>query len=348
MPPDSPWLQILMAAGARGVQLFYIASALTLCMSWQARATREHSPIRNFYLRRLFRIVPMFYIAIVGYLFLYGLSPNYYAPNGVRWYYVPLTAAFLNGFHPETITSVVPGGWSIVVEMTFYLAFPLLIRLSRTRTSLTLLLGACLALAWIAARLAYAFYGDRYPPEQLYLVDALSTLNFLSQLPVFVFGIMVFWTLRHREAWLPGIIAGSAALTAWIVAWTTLSETPLQEVLKVPIAMGAAFGLLTLILERWPARLFVNPVTTMIGKLSFSMYLTHFAVLDLFRLAGISARFGHGNGAALLHYLFVVLAAAGVSWICYRAIEQPGIAAGRRLIERLEKQGSWYDQPLAS
>lgn len=348
MPPDSPWLQILMAAGARGVQLFYIASALTLCSSWDFRATRERHPVRNFYLRRLFRIAPMFYIAIAGYLWLYGLSPRYYAPDGVRWYYVPLTALFLNGFHPETITSVVPGGWSIAVEMTFYLAFPFLMKWRRTILSLTLLLGASLILAWTAARLAYAVYGQHYPPERLYLVDALSTLNFLSQLPVFVFGIMVFWMLRRREAWLPGIIAGTAALTAWIVALTTLSETPLQEVLKVPIAMGAAFALLTLILERWPARLLVNPVTTMIGKLSFSMYLTHFAVLDLFRVAGISARFGHGDGAALLHYLFVVAAAAGVSWICYRAIEQPGIAAGRRLIERLEKQGSWYDQPLAS
>ena len=49
-----------------------------------------------------------------------------WAPNGVEWYYVPLTALFLNGYHPEMVTSVVPGGWSIVVEMTFYLVLPLL------------------------------------------------------------------------------------------------------------------------------------------------------------------------------------------------------------------------------
>lgn len=335
----SLWLQLLMSAGARGVQLFYIASALTLCSSWDFRATRERRPVRNFYLRRLFRITPMFHLAIAGYLLLYGLSPRYYAPNGVPWYYVPLTALFLNGFHPETITSVVPGGWSIAVEMTFYLAFPFLIRWSRTIGSLTLLLGASLILAWIAARLAYAVYGQRYPPEQLYLVDALSTLNFLSQLPVFIFGIMVFWVLRHREAWRFGLISGAVALTGWIVASAAFGDMPLQDVLKLPVAMGAAFALLTLLLERWPFGVLVNPVTILIGKLSFSMYLTHFAIIDFFRVTGISARFGRGDGPALLHYLLVVVATAGVSWICYRAIERPGIAAGRRLIERLEEQG---------
>ena len=34
------------------------------------------------------------------------------------------TAFFLHGLHPEAINSVIPGGWSIAVEMTFYLFFP--------------------------------------------------------------------------------------------------------------------------------------------------------------------------------------------------------------------------------
>jgi len=41
-------------------------------------------------------------------------------------------------------------------------------------------------------------------------------------------------------------------------------------------------------------------------------------------------------GCRLAHYLLVVAATAGVSSICYRFIERPGIAAGRRLIDRLE------------
>src|SRR6478609_5334711 len=191
--PASPWLHTLMAAGARGVQLFYLASALTLCMSWAARAPHERKPVRNFYIRRLFRIAPMFYFAIAGYLLIYGLSPRYYAPNGIHWYYVAVTALFLNGFHPETITSVVPGGWSIVVEMTFYLMFPLLVQRVRSIGALAALFAVSIAAAEVAARAAYRVYAHAYPPEQLYLVDAVATLNFISQFPVFIAGILTFW-----------------------------------------------------------------------------------------------------------------------------------------------------------
>ena len=187
--PGSAWLQTLMAAGARGVQLFYVASALSLRMSWQVRSAREHNPIRNFYIRRLFRVVPMFYVAIAGYLALYGLAPTYYAPNGIRWFYVPLTALFINGFHPETITSVVPGGWSIVVEMTFYLVFPFLVQRFRSLTALAGLFVASVFGAVLSAHLAYRVFASSYPPQQIYLVDALASLNFFSQFPVFVAGM---------------------------------------------------------------------------------------------------------------------------------------------------------------
>ena len=75
-----------MFSGVRGVQLFYIASAVTLCMSWRHRSALEAAPLRNFFLRRFFRIAPMFYIAIVFYACLYGMAPRYWAPNGLEWW----------------------------------------------------------------------------------------------------------------------------------------------------------------------------------------------------------------------------------------------------------------------
>ena len=50
---------------ARGVELFFVVSALTLCLSSAARSNREALPTLNFYIRRFFRIAPMFYIAIM-------------------------------------------------------------------------------------------------------------------------------------------------------------------------------------------------------------------------------------------------------------------------------------------
>lgn len=64
--PLSDVLMRVMTEGARGVQLFYIASAITLCMSWSARREGDLRPVRDFYLRRIFRIAPMFYLGMAS------------------------------------------------------------------------------------------------------------------------------------------------------------------------------------------------------------------------------------------------------------------------------------------
>ncbi|MGY2293672.1 acyltransferase family protein [Pseudomonas sp. SDO528_S397] len=173
--PISSWLAHIMGEGASGVQFFYIASAVTLCMSWAARKNNELHPVRNFYLRRLFRIAPLFYLAIILFLWLNGTKASYFSPNGISWWFVPMTALFLHGFHPETINSVVPGGWSVAVEMTFYLVFPLLMCIKRFFYFLILLL-ACLALQPFNAPVSSYFF--TYGETQKYLIDSFTFFNF--------------------------------------------------------------------------------------------------------------------------------------------------------------------------
>jgi peptidoglycan/LPS O-acetylase OafA/YrhL len=113
----------LVDQGARGVQLFFVASALTLKLSWDSR----NDGLFRFYARRVFRIGPMFWLGIVFFVWLDGYGPRYFAPNGINENHVILTSLLLHGWHPEYITSVVHGEWSIAVEMAFYLVFPVAI-----------------------------------------------------------------------------------------------------------------------------------------------------------------------------------------------------------------------------
>src|SRR6266545_836414 len=46
-------------AGARGVELFFLLSAFTLFRSSKAKYSQETNPRRNFYIRRAFRILPL-------------------------------------------------------------------------------------------------------------------------------------------------------------------------------------------------------------------------------------------------------------------------------------------------
>jgi peptidoglycan/LPS O-acetylase OafA/YrhL len=333
-----------MLAGARGVQLFYIASALTLCMSWEFRHSHETSPVRNFFLRRFFRIAPMFYVAIVFYVFLYGFSPRYWAPNGIKWWFVPLTALFLNGFYPETITSVVPGGWSIAVEMNFYLILPFLLRNLKTTRSLVLFFVFSLAL-YATSKMAFSYLLlSHYPPGQQYLVSEFSYLNFFGQLPVFAIGLLAYSAFKNPSTIKRIVGFGSLIFIAIIISMLLL-HLP-AKVIGNHIVIGFGFALFALFLSCYPTRVLVNRVIAQLGKISFSMYLIHFAVLEAFSKLGISAIFQKGDASSILHYLCVVTVTAPLSYLFYTTVERQGILVGKRLIDRLE-QSAPGDAPLS-
>lgn len=52
--------------GQMGVQLFFIASALTLCLSLE-RTIYTENWLGFFYLKRFFRIAPLYYLGIIVY-----------------------------------------------------------------------------------------------------------------------------------------------------------------------------------------------------------------------------------------------------------------------------------------
>ena len=54
--PTNELLNRIMKKGMLGVQLFFIVSAIAICMSWYSKMASERFPKLNFYLKRVFRI----------------------------------------------------------------------------------------------------------------------------------------------------------------------------------------------------------------------------------------------------------------------------------------------------
>jgi peptidoglycan/LPS O-acetylase OafA/YrhL len=82
--PDLEWpLRALADQGARGVQLFFVVSALTLMLSWKER----DDGVLPFYIRRVFRIGPMFWLAILFFALLdiSGSALRYWPALSVSW-----------------------------------------------------------------------------------------------------------------------------------------------------------------------------------------------------------------------------------------------------------------------
>jgi peptidoglycan/LPS O-acetylase OafA/YrhL len=104
------------------------------------------------------------------------------------------------------------------------------------------------------------------------------------------------------------------------------------------IFFGLAFVPFALGLYHAPVKLLVNPVTKWIGRISFSIYLVHFLVIDaMIQIIpnGFIANKTLGFGLA---FIIAVLLSVVISTFTYRFIEVPGIRLGKYFINRLRQK----------
>lgn len=331
-------ISTILAKGQMGVQLFYVMSALTLFLSYERRLTKELHPDRNFFIRRFFRIAPMYYLGILYYLWQNGRGPNFWTGfgPGITDANIAANFTFLHGFNPYWFNSLVPGGWSIAVEMCFYLLIPFLFRWVRDgraafRAFLVVLLVR-LVLHVVMLKLQ--------PIDNTWLWREFLYYYLPSQLPVFMLGILLHYVLRGRpedHAMRPLDLFAFAGLLILHLATG-------REVLIPPhVLFGIAFVLLAWTLAHKPFRLVVNPVVRHIGMVSFSLYLVHFAVLhwmDQLGMADLLPTTGTGGSLANIgvRYALVVAAGTAISTVLYHAVEVPMQRIGQRLIDRWEKR----------
>jgi peptidoglycan/LPS O-acetylase OafA/YrhL len=328
--------------GAFGVQLFFVVSAFTLFWSLKSRFPVERRPIASYFVRRLFRIAPLFWIATVFYAYHPGYWRIMFAPAGIGAKQILTTLFFVHGWSPLTCNAVVPGGWSIATECTFYLFVPILFSRVRTLTAALWLAFISTVLVSIAAPIATSHLSRLYPQLQQELIVFFVYTSFPSQIPVFSLGLVLYFILINRAA--------SAASTPSQPAPSPDKRMALLLVLLAPalfvssgipehVVWGFAFVALAAGLAIHPFRLAVNPLTRFIGTISFSAYIWHFWVIE--KIAGpviswiglkslpISAR---GTIQFCVLYPATVLVTVAVSTLSYNLIEVPGQNLGKALI----------------
>jgi peptidoglycan/LPS O-acetylase OafA/YrhL len=315
----SPTATTFLVQTARGVQLFFVASALTLWMSWETR----YDGAKAFYVRRFFRIAPMYYLCLPIFLALDGLGPSMYAPDGIGIRQIIMAATFTHGFTADTITSVVPGSWSIADEMMFYAIFPLLMAI-RVRINVAIVLVVlgtigCVVLNEFAVGTAARISDQAWR-------EAWATFYFLwivNQFPCFLFGMLVArWISEDRPIlWPPILVIGSIAL-ALLNAFQP--HVPVWTRLTLPMQYGVIFALLSLGLSTWQPTLLVNPVICWIGKVSYSAYLVHFLLIAM------GSPFPREN--YLIAFISLSTLTIAISSVTYLFIEKPFIQAGHTLI----------------
>jgi peptidoglycan/LPS O-acetylase OafA/YrhL len=323
------------------VAVFFALSGFLLWRSHAvaARGVRP-APRTAPYLRsRLVRIMPAYLLTVLVVLTL--LPDARTAGRSVWLANLTLTQVYV----PRTLYAGLSQMWSLSVEMSFYLALPLL--------------------AWSAARLpvraripvialvALASFGWGYLP-----IPTSNGANPLNWAPAyaawFAVGMLLAeWTCRPMS-WLHELarhraLMSTLALAAYLVAASPLVVPPMHkhatvEQFIIRTVLGAVIAaalLVPLVLDRPEARHWVLGSTPMaaLGRWSYGLFLWHLAALDM-ALAMLNRPASTG-GFPIVFVVTVVFGSA-IAAVSYALIEEPCRLALRRweIHRRLERAGS--------
>lgn len=317
------WLEPLIHNGGTGVTLFFVISAFTLCYTLDGRQ-RESLSTRKFYIRRIFRIVPLYYLWLLFMVFYWWGYPALLQHKGDLLLY----STFTYNFVPGQQYGLVWASWTLGIEMVFYALFPFLFRLVTNLRRSVVFFGLSMALAFAYKRLMAALPEDLTEGHELYF-------SFFTQVPVFAVGIITYFLYRRMEQCpLPNWVGptGLALSSAGVFALPYLAKL---NAIPMAYAISVLYAGVLLSLSLYPIKVLVNRITVFLGLISYSLYLNHpIIVANLSEVYQYIYGLGMGISFALLACVGLTIAIiSGISYLTYKLIEKPGMELGRRIIK---------------
>ncbi|MEY9131934.1 exopolysaccharide production protein ExoZ [Bradyrhizobium diazoefficiens] len=307
-----------------GVAIFFVISGFIM-----VHITRENAD--DFLVKRLIRIVPLYWILTLAAVAWFGFgfaNPPYTLPtlwNFIttdRDYLVPFLQNLALSFcTPETAMALLRSltfwptaqnplpilsvGWTLNIEMFFYVLFALSLRIDRARAPLF----ACITL--VALFLA----------QRCGLSDGKVLATFgHDYVMFFVFGVAAYYLWRALEPMIAthrkiAVLVATGILVCWPLA--CFAPPPLA---LLPVFMPPAVVLAALVLHSAKVRV-RSWLLIDLGGASYSLYLIHVPVLETLRAT--SAAFPILTLATPIGALIAALASCAVAMLIYYKLEMP-------------------------
>jgi peptidoglycan/LPS O-acetylase OafA/YrhL len=316
----------LLFSGHAAVGVFFVLSGFALTKSLE---NPRNADFVRFMIRRFFRIYPPFALIIVAAAVLCLVLQPQPIP-GREWINLswnePLTAQLVLG-HLAMIstageyTSLNSPMWTLVHELRISLVFiflaPLVI--AYPRSSFVAAIGV---FALLSIRRFTTLMGD-FIPEGLSRDVFQSFVQTARYILFFVFGILIASKFQQFQAVLErrkGLV-----MVLWPVAFILLAVPYTKGYLEICYAVGALL-LIVLCMHSVGARRFLNrPVFLWLGKVSYSLYLSHQIVL----IALVHVL--HDKLPIGVIILLVLLISLPLAELLNRTVELPSSEIGKRL-----------------
>lgn len=309
--------------GDRGVPVFFVMSGfLITTLALREEARRGAFSYGGFFVRRVFRILPLYYLALATYgvLVLSGFNDQRSEFIEALPYYLFYFQEY-PGFTQPDVEWPFSVAWSLGIEEKFYVVWPLLgfVLMHRTRYRAGVLLAAAVL------------------PVAVHMSIDGTVRHFFLPYAQIAAGALMAVALNHRR-----VFERVASVVRWdwmvwattlLVAGLMLVDGPPTYMNTVWFPLAVAAWLLTLTMRAGtPVHRFLTlrPVVA-VGRVSYGVYLFHVLGLNLAEKV-VPESMGKAGGVPIfLIGLGVTLVAC---FALHRWFEQPLIEYGRRRAAR--------------
>ena len=280
--------------GSFGVLVFFVISGFLITRLFLAERKRTGGiNLGDFYARRVVRLYPAILVytlvVVAAYLVFTPARFDLQQPGCALLYCENFLVAH-DMMALREITMPFAGFWSLSVEEQFYIVFPVLLILalwaSRGSTRGLILLGVLASVVPLFLRLSYVWLAPQLLLPQFGQVIYVRTETRIDSIAAGVLIAAACETASGRDILreftkpLPAVLA----LTV-VMGWPFLSESFFRQTFGYTVQDAAAAALIcaTVFTSRYrPISWLLNlRITDWIGRLSYSLYVWHFAVLHL-------------------------------------------------------------------
>ena len=321
-------LSQLTSFGWVGVDLFFVLSGF-LIGNILIRNKSSKNFFSTFYVRRVVRIIPNYYLLILIFLLLRGIPyflNNYFltGANVIPWwsYFLMFHNFYMARMH-SLGNDAMSVTWSIGIEEQFYIIFPFIVYFIKDRWLLVVLISAIIIAPFV--RMQY----NHWIPQYVLLPCRMDSI---------AFGILVAWLDRHYS--IPVIVKKRIVILSTLIIVDCLICAYLfyrysdLGVFKNTLFAFFFAGCLVLALtykDSLYGRFLRNRMLIWVGTISYSLYLFHYLILGICQYL-----INHYGGLLLnsardvLVTIFAFCLSLLFAWIVYRKLEKPFVLLGKK------------------
>lgn len=366
-----PFLGKFLHHNSSAVSGFMIITGFLMSYHYTLRERKEPPEKKEtffrFWLRRFFRLYPIYFLAIMVAFFLLPVTRNFAAANltfftgevpQFQFTYdlalaptfkdVFLHLTFLHGFFPGINSSILGPAWSLSPEVQYYLIFPLLYlaffysqRYQLIKLPLIVLISGALYI------LSYKFFGSAAIDSPAEIVNLGLPSIITYQLIYFVTGMIMAKVLINKTGYFHLFFCILICICLSVNVFTMGLLLIIVTMMFSDELKRFLPGFLYKILMFFKGIL-GGKVATLGADLSYSLYLIHSFTLQMILFCCIQLPFSK-TGIALVALAAFLVINLLLSYVLYLLVEKPFIAIGKRIVDKTypaEVQKVKYDTPL--